>query len=665
MTFGSTQILAFLKMRKNNRSTDQRTTTAPSSNPQAIGTKSMTSTDMRNHAHTSPPQYASHSIDASTQQNRFVRVYPSSAPPRYANRPIGSSRFWERLSLDMTAPKISAEQEQPRRLVESMVMVAETSGMTGEDIGIRGRGLGEKKDNRQACVPQVKEVVSSVSNLIKSAVGVVRQRSRSPSPGSGNSISDEEPFSVLAKFKLAGAEKLNMPRPPPPATVCLQRSNAVRYRNRPRLQSRDQQDDMDMLCYHPGGEADAYFLQDVGYGYRGRGRHSHSVPPNFANTKSQQWNGANGKGTTYSHVECYELPQVGCPQYRSYADMVEDGSRPRLRVMNRTTTDSSPQSLSSSEGSFANEDINFRAQLAASASLCYRTDIDIPDDASFSSSSSWPDYPEYHVDRTDHVSDGISEAFRAARRFFSDEWSVEDAVPAESRFSLCSSSDSVPEAVPASRRFSTGEFSVEEADSAESRFPSSSVSNGNSGDLGIERWWATNTRHVDDNSSADADDEGDEENNSSFPYYVRQGPLRVRNAAVSLSSEGSVPASAPTDWYYTQDSAETSEGNLADDDMAFYEGLYEEPDPDNHSGSIDQSQFAEFDGDFTDAPSLTNGTSPENSSRGESGSGRVLRVVNQTSPQDGAGSEDDDCPSESDTDDEVPQRGRSRTRRDQ
>ncbi|KAI4922961.1 hypothetical protein J4E90_001397 [Alternaria incomplexa] len=379
---------------------------------------------------------------------------------------------------------------------------------------------------------------------------------------------------------------------------------------------------------------------------------------------------------------------MGRPQYRSYADMVDAGSRPRLRVTNRTTIDSSSQSLSSNYGSYTAKDTNFRAQLAASASLCYRTDIDIPDDASFSSSSSWPDYPEYHVDRTDDVSDGISEAFRAARRFFLDEWSVEEAVPAKSRFSLYSSedgelgdcgnerkcvrddgsddvSDDAAEAVPAVRRFSPDEGSFEDADPAESRFPSSLVSNGSSGDLGVERWWATNTRHVDDNSSADADDEGDEENNSSFPYYVRQGPLRVRNAAVSLSSEGSVPASAPTDWYYTQDSDETSEGNLADDDMAFYEGLYEEPDADNHSGSIDQSHFADFDGDFTGVPSLTNDTSPENSSRNESSSGRVLRVANQTSPQDGAGTENDDCPSESESNDELPQRGRSRTRRAQ
>ena len=509
-----------------------------------------------------------------------------------------------------------------------------------------------RRDERQACVPQVKEVVSSVSNLIRSAVEVVRLRSRSPSPSPssiGESISDEEPFSVLAK--LPGMDKRSMPRPPPPAAVHLQRSNAVRYRNRPRPQSRDQQDDM--LCYHPGGEADAYFLQDDGYGYGRSGRHSHSVPPNFANTKSQQWDGAGVKGTTHSHVECYELPQVGSPQYRSYADMVEDGSRPCLRVINHTPSTA--------------KDTNFRAQLAAVASLCYRTDIDIPDDVSVSSSSSWPDYPEYHVDRQDDVPDGMSEAFLAARRFFSEEWSTEEAVPAKSRFSLCSSSDSVPEAVPASRRFSTGEFSVEDVGPAEPRFPSSSVSNGgSSGDVGIERWWATNTQPVDDNSSADADDEeGDEENNSSFPYYVRQGPLRVRNASVSNSSEGSVPASAPTGWPYTQDNDETSEGNLADDDMAFYEGLYEQSNPDNHSRSIDQSQFADFDGDFTGVPSLTNDTSPENSSRNESSSGRVLRVANQTSPQDDAGSEDDDCPSESESDDELPQRGRSRTRRGQ
>ncbi|KAI4701948.1 hypothetical protein J4E89_010467 [Alternaria sp. Ai002NY15] len=653
MTFGATQILAYLKMRTNKptkKPTENSTTTTPSEKPKVVD--------------------AALAKVPSTQQNHFVRVYPSSAPPRYANRPAGSSRFRERLSLDMTAPKNSADNEQPRRLMQSMAMAPET---TVEE---------HRRDDRQACVPQVKEVVSSVSNLIKSAVEVVRLRSRSPSPSPssvGDSISDEEPFSVLAKLKLAGTEKLNMPRPPPPATVCLQRSNAVRYRNRPRPQSRDQEDNM--LCYHPGGEADAYFLQDVGYGYGGPGRHSHSVPPNFPIPKSQQWDGANGKGTTYSHVECYELPQAGSPQYRSYADMVEDGSCPRLRVMNRTTSDSSPQSVSSSYGSFTVEDTNFRAKLAASASLCYRTDIDIPDDASVSSSSSWPDYPEYHVDRTDDVSDGMSEAFQAARRFFSDEWSVEEAVPAKSRFSLCSSedgelgdvgterecvgdgrSDDTAEAVPAVRRFSLDEGSFEEAVPAESRFPSSSVSNGGSGDLGVERWWATNTRHVDDNSSADADDEGDEENNSSFPYYVRQGPLRVRNASVSHSSEGSVPASAPTDWYYTQDSDGTSEGNLADDDMAFYEGLYEEPDADNHSGSIDQSQFADFDGDFTGVPSLTNDTSPENSSRGESGSGQVLSVVNQTSPQVGAGSENSDCPSESESDDEVPQRGRSRTR---
>ncbi|KAI4608909.1 hypothetical protein J4E83_008948 [Alternaria metachromatica] len=607
-----------------------------------------------------------------TQQN-FVRVYPSSAPPRYANRPAGSSRFRERLSLDMTNPEISAEQ--PRCLMESMAMVPET---TVEE---------HRRDDRQACVPQVKEVVSSVSNLIRNAVEVVRQRSRSPSPSPssiGDSISDDEPFSVLAK--LVGIDKRSMPRPPPPAAVYLQRSNAVRYRNRPRLQSRDQQDDM--LGYHPGGEADAYFLRDVDVGYGGPGHQSHSVPPDFANTNSQQWEGANVKGATYSHVECYELPQVGSPQYRSYADMVEDGSCPRLRVMNRTTSDSSPQSVSSSYGSFTVEDTNFRAQLAASASLCYRTDIDIPDDASVLSSSSWPDYPEYHVDRQDDVSDRMSEAFLAARRFFLDEWSVEEAVPAKSRFSLYSSedgefgdcgnerkcvgiggldevSDDAAEAVPAVRRFSLDEGSFEDAGSAESRFPSSAVSNGGSGDLGVERWWATNTQPVDDNSSADADDEGDEENNSSFPYYVRQGPLRVRNASVSHSSEGSVPESASTDWYYTQDSAETSEATLADDDMAFYEGLYEEHNPDNHSGSIDQSQFADFDGDFTDAPSLTNGTSPENTSRGESGSGRVLRVVNQTSPQDGAGTENDDCPSESESDNEVPRRGRSRTRRAQ
>ena len=573
----------------------------------------------------------------------------------------------------MTAPKISAEQ--PRCLMEGMVMVVETSG---EDVGMRGFG---EKDGRQACVPQVKEVVSSVSNLIKSAVDVVRQRSRSPSPSPssiGESISDEEPFSVLAKFP--GTEKLNIPRPPPPAAVCLQRSNAIRYRNRPLPQSRDQQDDV--LCYHSGGEADSYYLQDVGYGRPGR----HSVPPNFANTNSQQWEGANVKGTTFSHVQCYELPQVGSPQYRSYADMVEDGSRPRLRVMNRTTTDSSPQSLSSSYGSFAAKGINFRAQLAASASLCYRTDI--PDDASVSSSSSWPNYPEYHVDRQDDVSDGMSEAFRAARRFFLDEWSIEEAVLAKSRFSLCSTedgelgdvgnerkcvgdggsdevSDDAAEAVPAARRFSLGEGSFEEAGPAESRFPLSSVSNGGSGDLGVQRWWATNTRHVDDSSSADADNEEDEENNSSFPYYVRQGQLSVCNASVSTSSQGSVPARAPTGWSYTQDSDETSEGNLADDDMAFYEELYEEPNLDNHSPSIDQSQFADFDGDFTGVPPLTNDTSPENFSRSESGSGRVLSGVNQTSPQDGAGSENGDCPSESESNDEVPQRGRSRTRRAQ
>ena len=553
----------------------------------------------------------------------------------------------------MTCPKNSAEQEQPRRLVDSMAMVPET---TVKEY---------RREDRQACVPQVKEVVSSVSNLIKSAVDVVRLRSRSPSPSPssiGDSISDEEPFSVLAKWP--GAGKLNMPRPPPPAAVYLQRSNAVRYRNRPHPQSRDSYQQDGMLCYHPGGEADSYYLQDGGYGRPGR--HSHSVPPNFAtNTYSRQWESANVKGTKYSHVECYALPQVGSPQYLSYADMVEDGSRPRLRVRNRTWTGSSPQSqsLSSSEGSFANEDTNFRAKLAASASLCYPTDI--PDDVSVSSSSSWPDYPEYHVDRQDEVSDGMSEAFLAARRFFLDEWSVEEAGPAKSRFSLCSSSDSVPEAIPASRRFSTDKFSVEDAVPTETRYPMSSASDGHHGDLGIERWWATNTRHVDDNSSADADDEGDEEANPSFPYYVRQGPLRVRNASVSDSSEGSIPASAPTGWYYTQDSAGTSEGNLADDDMAFYEGLYEEPNLDNDTGPIDQSQFADFDGDFTGAPSLTNDTSPENSSWNESSSGRVLRVANQTSPQDGAESENDDCPSEGESNDEVPQRGRSRTRRGQ
>ncbi|KAI4930423.1 hypothetical protein J4E85_005050 [Alternaria conjuncta] len=546
MTFGATQILSILRIRNNKptkRPTETPTITTPSEKPEV-------------------PE---------TQQN-FVRVYPSSAPPRYTNRPAGSSRFRERLSLDMTAPKNSAEQaEQPRHLMESMAMVPET---TVEE---------HRREDRQACVPQVKEVVSSVSNLIRSAVEVVRQRSGTPSPSPSSvgdsSISDEEPFSVLAKFKLAGAEKLNMPRPPPPAAV-------------------------------------------------------------------------------------------GSPQYLSYADMVDAGSRPRLRVMNLTLSTA--------------KDTNFRAKLAASASLCYRTDIDIPDDASVSSSSSWPDYPEYHVDRKDDVSDGISEAFRAARRFFLDEWSVEEAGPAKSRFSLCSSedgelgdcgnerecvvdggSDDATEAVPAVRRFSLDEGSFEEAGPAGSRSPSSAISNGGTEDLGIERWWATDPRPVDDNSSADADDEGDEENNSSFPYYVRQGPLRVRNASVSTSSEGSVPASAPTDWYYTQDSAGTSEGNLADDDMAFYEGLYEEPSPDNHSGSIDQSQFADFDGDFTEAPSLTNDTSPENSSRNESSSGRVLRVVNQTSPQDGAGTENDDCPSESESDDESPQRGRSRTRRAQ
>ncbi|KAI4686680.1 hypothetical protein J4E81_008340 [Alternaria sp. BMP 2799] len=655
MTFGATQIMSILRMRNNKptkRPTEPPITTTPFSKPKV-------------------PE---------TQQN-FVRVYPSSAPPRYTNRPAGSSRFRERLSLDMTAPKNSAEQEQPRRLRDSMAMVPET---TVEE---------HRRDDRQACVPQVKEVVSSVAGFIKGAVDVVRLRSRSPSPSSssvGESISDEEPFSVLAKWP--GAEKLNMPRPPPPAAVYLQRSNAVRYRNRPRPQSRDQQDEYEALCYHPGGEADAYFLQDVGYGYGRPGRRSHSVPPNFAtNTNSQQWEGADVKGMTYSHVECYALPQVGCPQYLSYADMVEDGCRPRLRVTNRTTTDSSVQSLSSSYGSFTNEDTNFRAQLAASASLCYRTDIDIPDDASVSSSSSsssWPDYPTYHVDRQDDIQEGVSEAFQAARSFFSDEWSVEEAVPAKSRFSLCSSedgeagdcgherkcvgdgesddvSDDAAEAVPAVRRFSLDEGSFEDADPAESRFPLSSVSNGSSADLGVERWWATDTRHVDDNSSADADDEGDEEPNSSFPYYVRQGPLRVRNASVSDSSEGSIPASASTGWYYTQDSEGTSEGNLADDDMAFYEGLYEEPDADNHSGSIDQSQFADFDGDFTGAPSLTNDTSPENSSWNESSSGRVLRVANQTSPQDGAESENDDCPSEGESNDEVPQRGRSRTRRGQ
>ncbi|KAI4657493.1 uncharacterized protein J4E79_007568 [Alternaria viburni] len=56
MTFGATQILAFLKMRKTKptrRPTETLTTTTPSENPKV-------------------PE---------TQQN-FVRVYPSSAPPR-------------------------------------------------------------------------------------------------------------------------------------------------------------------------------------------------------------------------------------------------------------------------------------------------------------------------------------------------------------------------------------------------------------------------------------------------------------------------------------------------------------------------------------------------------------------------------------------------------
>lgn len=676
MTFGSAQIFAYTKMRNNkpNKKPTEKPTNSAPSKPKVVGMNMMTFDDMRNHKHTENPQCACHDIDEvlakvpENQQNQFVRVCPSSAPPRYANHPTGVSMFRERLSLDVTAPKISGEQ--PQRSLDSMVMVPET---TGENTGMRGFGEEQRRNNRQACVPQVKDVVAS---FFKSAVEVVKQRSISPSPHSNNSISDEEPFSVFSK--LPGIEKLSMPQPPPPAAVPLQRSNAIRYRDHPRPQSRDQQDAT--LCYYPGGEADSHYLQDVEHERPGR----HPTRPDSPIPNPQQWEGSMVKGMTYSHVQCYAVPSVRSPQYRSYADMVDDGAHPRLCVMNRTPASSSPSSPSSSYGSFAAKDVNFREKLAVSASLCYPTDI--PDDISTSSSSSWPDYPKYHYNRPHDVPDGISEAFGASRRFCLDEWSIGEAVPAKSRFSLCSSpdgetgdtgtqrkyvvdgtqddvSDGIPEATPASRRFSLGEWSADKTVPAESRFPLSSLLNGHHGDIGVQRWWATNTHRVDDDTSEDADDEGDEESSPNCSYYVRQGPLMVRNASVSRSSEGSVPARAPTGCYYTQDSDETSEGYIADNDLGFYEELYEEPNSDNDSQSIDQSHFADFDGDFTGVPSLTNGTSPANSSESGSGSRRVLRVVNETSHDHDAGSENGECPSECDANDELPQRGRSRTRR--
>jgi hypothetical protein len=602
-------MLTYVKMHKDKQVQSPSRIAPP--RPKITGMKMMTYDEMRNHQHIENPQCACYNIDAvlakvpKDQQGQFVRVFPSSQP-RYTNHPTGVSMFREEMDLDMTVPRNSAEQPQPS--LHSWAMAPETAE---KYTGMRGLGGPPRQDKNRTCVPQMTTVVSGIFTR---ALHVVQHRSRPSSPATVDSYSEEE--SPLGTPVELVPGDVRMPQPPPSTVPPLQRSNAVRYPTNPRPRSRIRQNSM--LRYHPGGEADTYYLADFPHNRSAR----RSTCPDSYTLKSKQRRASIVKGSTYSHVERYAIPSVYSPRTRAHIDDSRDESRPPsmtgmpglpppyhrngyLRWQDHGTMNSLPNSAlasSSSSDTHVARDVNFHEKLAASASLCYQNSI--PDDFSSSSSSSSSDRPT-HTFR--NLNDPDEKILSQMREFAGIRCSPD--YPTRQTRRPRDVSDGIPKAVPASRRFSLDEFSTTDAVLVETRFSMSSASDGE------PETFATGRRRLVDNDGYDADVEDNEEK------------------------------------------------FFADDDM----GFYKEP-SDDDNGSIDQSLFVGFDGDFDSK------SSPSNFSKSAFGSERTVRIANRSSLAHDVGPDDGGYESGWDADDEGDgknrnhadefyQRGRSRKMR--
>jgi hypothetical protein len=263
---------------------------------------------------------------------------------------------------------------------------------------------------------------------------------------------------------------------------------------------------------------------------------------------------------------------------------------------------------------------------SASSSSGHQTYTGIEDDLA-SPSSDYSTYAATKVGVPDDVSGGIPEAIRASRRFSLDETSLEEAVPAGTRFSMSSISDGVPEAIR-----------------AENRSPINSGS------------WVDSSPHENDTGYyGDAEFElGGDDHSLSSDSSDGKIPA-IRGASLCGSSVGSFPARASSLGYYRYAAASVPlypysqhDNSALDRYLANDMDLYAEPDSYLHQaeqvptrayssddgdddGSIDQSLFAEFDGDHTGTPSLTNETSLSDSSKNASDKGRAANTANHAS----------------------------------
>lgn len=602
--------------------------------PSVTGMAMLTYAEMRAHKHTENPRCACHDIETilalvpENQQNQFVRVYPR-PQPRYAQYPTGVSMFREELDMKMTVPRQDSAQ-QPRPSLDSMVMAP----MTAEEYtGSRGVEP-DKKQNEQFCIPKV---ANAVSTFFAQARRAVRFRpALLPTP------IDDVPAAKNRLPKPCGDETLgdvSTSQLSPQVTVKLQRCNAVRYRTnrRPRLKSRAQK--YTNLGYCPGSGADEYDLsapvavQQTGH-----------APITKKRPLTKQSRKQSTKGTTI-----FEAPPKQSPYHPKRPDSPFPGPQQRTKlpvtsikkVCKYQRRDAAPVNRPQRHthtNEAANEprppplrgtkDVHSMADKPGLPLPIHRDGYLLWQDLSVLKTTSGPALTSPSSSRRNYAATGFGMSDRVSK-------DIPEAVPLSRRFSLESAtsasqssgypateasvpddvSDGIPEAIPASRRFSLDDYIITEIVPASYRF---SISDSGSETVKVERRLSIDSRFSVGSSTHEGDYAYENHTNAGErtdgdDHYAYSDALDPESPVIRGASVCSSPVRS------------FSEENRPS--LGYYEyAVPSVPDVmspvDTHSesdsdSSIDQSLFADFDGDHfgTSTPSLTSDTEtlPSNS----------------------------------------------------
>ncbi|CAI9630370.1 unnamed protein product [Alternaria burnsii] len=629
-------VMEHLDFAKTHKSKPQGNVDSATDEPKhsVTGMGMLTYAEMRAHKHTENPRCACHDIETilalvpENQQNQFVRVYPR-PQLRYAQYPTGVSMFREELDMKMTVPRQDSSQQR-RPSLDSMIMAPMTAEVYTGNRGVEP----DKKQNEQFCIPKVANAVSTFFAQARRAVrfrpallptpidDLQAAKDRLPKPCGDKTLGDvsESPLS-------------------PQVTVKLQHCNAVRYQTnrRPRLKSRAQK--YRNLGYNPGSEADEYDMSPpVAV------QQTDHAPITKKRSLTKQSRKQSTKGATI-----FEAPPKQSPYHPKRPDSPFPGPQQRTKlpvtsiknVCKYQRRDAAPvncpQRHTHTNGA-ANEprppplrgtkDMPSMPGKPSLPPSVHRDGCLLWQDLGVLKTTSGPALTPLSISRrnyaatdfgmSEHVSKDIAEAVPAPRRFSLESVtsiSQSSGYPATEASVPDDVSDGIPEAIPASRRFSLDDYIIAEVVPASYRFP---ISDSGSETVEVERRLSIDSRFSVGSSTHEGDytyenhtnaggrTDGDE--HYTYSDTLDPGPRVTRGASVCSSPVCSFSEeNRPSLGYY-----EYAVPSVPD--VMSLVGTYSESDSDS---SIDQSLFADFDGDHfgTSTPSLTNDTEtlPSNS----------------------------------------------------